>query len=197
MGRIRKKRTVGYVLRDRQTGERYVGITSRYPMRMWEHRAKGKMRGRDFEIEKIVDFSNMTDARVWEKIEIDLWGVDNLLNTSLGGYGGFGRKWTPEMRAAASKRKTDQQADPDFRRRMSESCKKAWASPHMRKKQSERAKSSINFEARSAAQKKAWADPDIRQKRADGIRKQAATPEGMTKRSSAAYARWAKQKEPP
>lgn len=108
--------------------------------------------------------------------------------------GKTGAKWAPEQRAALSEKKRQQQADPEFRAKMSASCKKAWASQEMRRKQSERAKASINFEARSDAQKRAWQNDETRQRRINGIKKQAATPEGAARRSAAAYARWEKRR---
>lgn len=183
---------VGYILIDLKTGEKYIGITSRYPIRIYEHRQKGVMKGREFSYEVIARFEDMTAAREWEIREVERIGIENLLNTSLGGHGGRGRAWSQEMRDAASVRATIRQADPLFREKMSAACKKAWSDPEMRKKQSERALASIDKSVRSEAQKRAWANEKTRTKRIAGISRAANTPEGKRARRDGQLRRWGK-----
>ncbi len=183
---------IGYILVDLETGEKYLGITSRYPTRIYEHRQKGIMKGRKFRHEVVSEFETMDSAREWEIGEVARIGVENLLNTSLGGHGGRGRAWSQEMREAASIRATARQADPAFREKMSKACRAAWDDPEMRKKQGARARAAINKEARSEAQKRAWTDEKTRKKRIAGIKRAANTPEGKRSRREAQLRRWGK-----
>lgn len=183
---------LGYVLRDVGTGKEYVGITSRYPHRIYEHRQKGVMSGRDFTVEIVAFFSDMEAARLWEIAEIERRGVSNLLNTSTGGFGGRGRAWTPEMKKAASERAKARQADPEYRARMSTRCREVWADPEKREQQRVLSVASINKEARSRAQKKAWSDETTRERRIAGITRYANTEEGRASRRAAQLRRWGK-----
>ncbi len=189
---------VGYILTDRKTGERYVGITSRFPTRIYEHRQAGVMRGRDFNCDVVSEFLDITMARVWEIDAIANAGVESLLNISTGGHGGRGRPWTPEMRQEASARATARQADPTLRAKMSVRCKEVWSDPDRRAANSERTKTSCAKpevkKRRSDAQKKTWEDPAVRSLRVATITAASRTSEGRKRRSETALARWAREK---
>ena len=186
-------RYYGYVLETEDLP--YVGITNPVRRRLREHRAKGPLKGRHFTLKEELEFTDRGEAAFWEIEKIaELGGPDFLLNTSLGGYGGRRRVVTDSERAHLSKLATDRQRTPEFRQRMSEACKAAWANPKLRKEMSERTKASCQNEdtkkARSEAQKKLWSNPEVRARRIAGIKKDRNDPQKAKARSEAAKRMW-------
>lgn len=185
---------LGYVLQT-ESGLVYVGITNDLKRRLREHRNFGPLKGLSLRVLNTKQFPGREQAAAWEVSEIERrGGVEVLINRSTGGHGGRGRKWTPEMRAALSEKKKIQQADPDFRKRMSVSCKKAWADPKLRLGLSERTKLSCADPAvkakRSVSQKKSWLRETTRRARVEKITEAARTQEGRQSRREAQLRRW-------
>jgi len=186
--------SIGYVLLT-DDNLRYVGITYDLKRRLREHRSSGPMKGRIFRVEKVEDFSSMEAARAWEIDEIaSRGGVDNLLNTSTGGHGGRGRKWTSEMRANMSEKARIRQADSEFRKKMSVSCKAAWADPNLRAEMSRIAANKcadpVVKAKRSQSQKKSWACPAIRKSRVAALTAHARSEKGRERRRRTQLRRW-------
>lgn len=189
---------IGYVvLTDR--GEEYVGITNDLSRRLREHKAKGPLKGLVLKVLLRVELEDRETAGCWEIEQIAArGGPEKLLNTSLGGHGGRRRVVSQAERDHLSRLASDRQADPEFRRKMSEACKAAWANPMLRRRQSEAARKACATDGtkkrRSEAQKKLWADPKVRQRRIDGIKADRCDPAKAKQRSQAAKKAWEKRR---
>lgn len=188
----------GYVLRV-DVDFVYVGITSHVSRRMREHANAGRLKGRFFVVEETTPFRNMDEARCWEVREIERRrSTDQLLNVSSGGHGGRGRSWSPEARKRVSDAAKARWQNPEYREKVVAAVTVANRHPHAREAASDRVRALSTTEGnkarRSAGQKRSWQDGEIRQKRIDSIRKASNSPESRTRRSEAAYARWAREK---
>jgi hypothetical protein len=188
---------IGYVLVS-DSGKCYIGITTSLSRRVREHRASGPLSGKSFVVAKKVEFPDRDTASAWEVSEIERLGIENLLNTSLGGFGGRKRVCTEAERKVLSEKAKARYQDESYRVRMSEASKKAWASSELREKMSVLSKDSCSREetkaARSASQKASWADPAIRAKRIEALRANRNDPAKKEKRRAAAMKMWEKRR---
>lgn len=189
---------IGYVL-ETEGGERYVGITKNLTRRLREHRHSGPMSRFVFFVAEKQEFPDREIAAAWEIETIESIGVRNLLNTSLGGYGGRKRVASDSEKAQASDRATLQHADPERRRKHGLAVKAGLANPESRAKLSRAIKESCAkpevFAARSEAQKNSWSNPEVRARRLEGLKRGNSDPTKAEKRSAAAKARWVKRRQ--
>jgi hypothetical protein len=151
-----------------------------------------------FVVSEKIEFPDREIAAAWEIRTIAEIGVYNLLNTSLGGYGGRKRVASESEKARAADRAVLQHADPERRKKHGLAVKAALANPESRAKISHAVRESCTrpevFAARSEAQKNAWSDPEVRARRLEGLKRGNSDPAKAEKRSAAAKARWAKRK---
>lgn len=184
----------GYIA-ETESGETYVGITNNLQRRLREHRYAGPLKGTSFCIISSEVFGDRESAGLWEVATIaSLGGPSKTLNTSFGGFGGRRRVVTEAERAHLSRLASDRQKPEEFRKRMSEACKSAWANPELRAAMSVRAKASCadpeTKKRRSEAQKKLWEDPKVRARRIAGIKKNRNDPGKAELRRKAALKAW-------
>ena len=187
----------GYILVS-NTGAKYIGITTDVSRRLREHRSSGPMSKTQFQLEEKFKFKNREEASVWEITEINRLGIENILNTSLGGFGGRKRVCTEGERKVLSEKAKLRYQNPEYRMRMSEALKKAWSSEDARAKQSLVAKETCAKEstkiARSDSQKTSWLDPEIRERRLIALRANRNDPMKKEMRSEAALKMWEKRR---
>lgn len=188
---------IGYVLIS-ESGRCYVGITKDFNRRIREHRSSGPMSSQSFSVIEKHIFSDRESASLWEIREIEARGAENLLNTSLGGYGGRKRSCSESERQRLSVLSIERYKDPSYRRKMGDSVKRAYQNPEIREKLScaqKRVCACPEVKAkRSLAQKAAWADPEIRARRLASLQVANSDPEKSEKRSLAAKRRWEERK---
>lgn len=176
----------------------YVGITTDVSRRIREHRSKGPMSDAEFHVEKIYEFSTREEASLWEINRIKEIGIENLRNSSLGGFGGRKRFCSEKEKANLSEKAKVRYLGGDYRHRMGAAVSRAFSNPESRRRLSDAVKESCakpeTRAKRSTAQKSSWSDPEVRQKRLEGLRKNRTDPAKAEMRRAAAFKAWAKRR---
>lgn len=167
-----------YTLTNRETGDTYIGITTRNAGARWKehtykangincntrlHRAIRKYGVDCFEVQEIASAFSRSNLLALEIILIK--DRKPTYNQSHGGEGTTGRKFSPAVIAARSEKLRGRIKTPEERQRISEACQKAMT-PERRAfctSQILRARALVNEEKRikavkSAAQGRVWSD---------------------------------------
>lgn len=184
---------IGYILLS-DCGKFYVGITKNFQRRVREHKCRGPMSSEGFVVFQIFEFSDRQVASAWEVSEIKNRGIENLLNRSLGDYGGRKRACLAPERERLSVLATERYRHPENRAKTGRSVSEAFKRPECRKLRSEAAKAACSRPEvkvkRSVAQKATWADPEIRARRLRALKVANSDPAKAEQRSLAAKKRW-------
>ena len=184
---------IGYVLLS-ESGKPYVGITNDLGRRLREHRNKGPMSRAPFVILNTQVFTDLGSAAAWEISEIKRIGIENTMNTPLGGFGGRKRFCSSEERARMSERATVRYLSAENREKTGCAVRRAFSEASAREKLSASAKAAcarpeVKFR-RSASQKETWADPEVRARRERALKVANSDPAKAEQRSLAAKKRW-------
>jgi group I intron endonuclease len=130
-----------YTLTNRETGDTYVGITTRNADARWKehvykangrncntwlHRAIRKYGPKSFEVKEIASATSQTDLLALEIAIIK--ERQPTYNQSHGGEGTTGRKFSPAVLAVRNAKLRGRIKSPEERQRISEGCKKAMTS---------------------------------------------------------------------
>lgn len=188
---------IGYVLFS-ESGKPYIGITNDLGRRLREHRNRGPMSKSSFVVLRTEVFTDVSSAAAWEISEIERIGIENTMNTSLGGFGGRKRFCSSEEKVLMSERATARYLCAENRKKTGQAVRRAFSNFSAREKLSASAKAACarpEVKARrSASQKEAWAELGVRARRERALKVANSDPARAEQRSLAAKKRWEKRR---
>ena len=188
---------IGYVLLSK-SGKPYIGITNDLGRRLREHRNRGPMSKSSFVVLSTEVFTDVGSAAAWEISEIERIGIENTMNTSLGGFGGRKRFCSFEEKVLMSERAIVRYLSAENREKTGLAVRRAFSEVSAREKLSASAKAACarpEVKARrSASQKEAWADPEVRARHERALKVANSDPAKAEQRSLAAKKRWEKRR---
>ncbi len=173
---------------------KYVGITTDVQRRLREHRSKGPLARLDFKLVEVLEFNNRKEASEWEISCIESYGIENILNTSLGGFGGRKRVCSEREKSLLSSKAKNRYKSEEYRVVMGFAVREAYKDPEKRARLAAAVRKSCaspeTKAKRSDAQTASWSDPEIRSKRLQGLRDSRNDPAKAEQRSIAAKKAW-------
>lgn len=188
---------IGYILVS-SLGEFYVGITKDLKRRLGEHKFSGPMSKNEFSVFEKHKFSDRELASLWEIREIEARGIENILNVSLGGYGGRKMACSEQERKLLSEKAKKRYQDTKNREKTGKAVREAFSRSGARESLSKAVSIACArpevVARRSASQKSSWADPEIRARRVRSLKVANSDPEKAEQRSLAAKKRWERRK---